>query len=229
MNELLTGIVGSTAYGLAHENSDVDRLGVYAVDTVELHGMHIPKETHVRTKPDITLHEAAKFARLAVKCNPTVMELMWLPDDLYETVSPLGYQLIDIRSSFLSADRVRKAYFGYAVEQFRKLAQRNDGTFGPDLKHRTAKHARHMHRLLIQGLDLWRTGRLPLHLGEHVGTVRSFGERVADGDTEHARSVLHAYEIAFGSRPTVLPAVADEAVVVRWLNQVRADYYTPLK
>ncbi|MFE6988388.1 DNA polymerase beta superfamily protein, partial [Streptomyces pharetrae] len=27
-NILLSGVVGSTAYGLAHEDSDVDRLGV---------------------------------------------------------------------------------------------------------------------------------------------------------------------------------------------------------
>lgn len=227
MNELLTGIVGSTAYGLAHEGSDVDRLGLFAVDTVELHGMRIPKETHVGTKPDITLHEAGKYARLAIKCNPTVMELMWLPEDLYETVSPPGYQLIDIRSSFLSADRVRNAYFGYAVEQFRKLEARNAS--GSELKLPTAKHARHMHRLLIQGLELWRTGRLPLHLGEHVDRVRSFGEQVADGNTELARTVLTAYEIAFSDHNTVLPTAPDEKAVTQWLNRVRADYYTPPK
>lgn len=27
---ILSGVVGSTAYGLAHEDSDIDRLGIYA-------------------------------------------------------------------------------------------------------------------------------------------------------------------------------------------------------
>jgi hypothetical protein len=35
VNILLSGIVGSTAYGLANEHSDIDRLGVYAAPTEE--------------------------------------------------------------------------------------------------------------------------------------------------------------------------------------------------
>ncbi|MFD7300744.1 DNA polymerase beta superfamily protein, partial [Streptomyces pharetrae] len=38
-NILLSGVVGSTAYGLAHEDSDVDRLGVFAAPTESLHGL----------------------------------------------------------------------------------------------------------------------------------------------------------------------------------------------
>lgn len=226
MNVLLSGIVGSTAYGLAHEGSDVDRLGMFAYDTVELFSLHPPKDSIVETKPDITLHEAAKYASLAVKCNPTVTELMWLPDDLYEVVTPSGYDLIDIRQSFLSADRVRKAYFGYAVQQFKKLESRSDGTFGPDLAKRTAKHARHMHRLLIQGLQLWQTGRLTIRLPhDDVKTVMSFGAAVSLGDTVWPRKLLADYEKAFDCAPTVLPASPDEKSVEQWLRKVRADFY----
>ena len=35
MTILLQGIVGSTAYGLAGPDSDVDRLGVYAAPTLD--------------------------------------------------------------------------------------------------------------------------------------------------------------------------------------------------
>lgn len=41
---LLSGVVGSTAYGLAGPHSDVDRLGVFAVATAALHGLHPPAE-----------------------------------------------------------------------------------------------------------------------------------------------------------------------------------------
>ena len=36
---ILSGIVGSTAYGLNNEGSDVDRLGVFAVPTRALFGL----------------------------------------------------------------------------------------------------------------------------------------------------------------------------------------------
>lgn len=123
-NILLSGVVGSTAYGLAREGSDVDRLGMFAAPTETLLGLHTPKESHVTTAPDRTLHEAAKWCRLALGGNPTVMELVWLPDELYEVRTPLGDELIAIRGSFLGAERVRDAYLGYAGQQFRRLEGR---------------------------------------------------------------------------------------------------------
>lgn len=131
MNILLQGIVGSTAYGLAGPDSDVDRLGMFAAPTEAFHGLRMPEESHVDTGtgPDITLHEAGKYARLALGSNPTVMELMWL--DSYETRTELGADLIGIRSAFLCAKRVRDAYLGYATQQFRKLEAREAGPARP--------------------------------------------------------------------------------------------------
>lgn len=117
-NVLLSGIVGSTAYGLDTEDSDVDRLGVFAARTERLLGLHPVQESIVSVKPDATYHEAGKFAALALKVNPTITELMWLPRDLYETRTGLGDALIAIRSSFLSRRAVRNAYLGYATQQF---------------------------------------------------------------------------------------------------------------
>lgn len=221
MNILLSGVVGSTAYGLAREGSDVDRLGVYAVDTIELHGLRGPKESHVTTNPDQTLHEAGKWARLALGCNPTAMELVWL--DSYEAITPLGYELIQLRKAFLSAKRVRDAYLGYATQQFKKLESRGDGTFGPDLAHRTAKHARHMYRLLAQGLELWLTSELTIKVA-NPSDVMDFGEMVAEGDLRLARETLASYESEFNNTPTMLPDTPDEASVEAWLHKVRAEY-----
>lgn len=224
MNTLLSGIVGSTAYGLAHAGSDVDRLGVFAVDTVKLHGLSRPPESRVTTDPDVTMHEAAKWCRLALAGNPTVMELVWLPEELYTVKTGLGEELINIRSAFLSAQRVRNAYFGYATQQFRKLESRGDGTFGADLAKRTEKHARHLARLLIQGLNLWETGYLPIRL-EHPEPVVSFGERVAAGDIDVARALMSKFEDEFDSKRTVLPSEPDEATVEGWLLDVRREFY----
>jgi hypothetical protein len=217
---LLSGVVGSTAYGLAHEGSDTDRLGVFAAPTVAFHGLHKPQESHVTTHPDATLHEAAKWLRLALGGNPTVTELAWL--DAYETRTPLGEELIGLRSSLLSAKRVRDAYLGYATQQFRKLENRGDGSFSADTRKRTGKHARHLWRLLHQGSELHRTGVLVVRLPPSVAaSCRAFGERVAAGDLSVAEHAFRSAEEAFDG-PGVLPDHPDEAAAEAWLLRVRA-------
>lgn len=113
---LLSGIVGSTAYGLDGPGSDVDRLGLFVTPTLELLGLRLPLESHVTVKPDATFHEAAKAARLILAGNPTASELLWLPDGLYETRTPLGDEMIALRAAFLSGKAVRNAYLGYATQ-----------------------------------------------------------------------------------------------------------------
>ncbi|WAU81640.1 nucleotidyltransferase domain-containing protein [Streptomyces sp. Qhu-G9] len=223
-NILLSGIVGSTAYGLAHEGSDVDRLGMFAAPTEDLHGLHGPKESHVTTKPDSTLHEAAKWCRLALGGNPTVTELVWLPDELYEVRTPLGDELIGLRTTLLSAKRVRDAYLGYATQQFKRLYDRGDNSFSADTRKRTAKHARHLRRLCHQGFELYATGRLSIRV-ENPEEYHRFGEQVA-ADAMAALPLLKHYESAFDETRSVLPEQADEAPVEAWLRRVRAHHYT---
>lgn len=226
MHLLLSGIVGSVAYGLAGPGSDVDRIGVYAAPTVAFHGLRPPRESMVTTGPDVTLHEAGKYARLALSGNPTATELMWLPDDCYETRTELGDRLVAIRSAFLSAPRVRDAYLGYATQQFRKLASRGDGTFSADTRRRTAKHARHLARLLHQGRLLHASGVLEIRLADPE-RFRAFGERVAGGELDEARALLAEAERDFDTVRTPLPDRPDEATVERWLLDVRAAHLPP--
>ncbi|GAA3815970.1 DNA polymerase beta superfamily protein [Streptomyces chiangmaiensis] len=222
---LLSGIVGSTAYGLAHAGSDVDRLGVFAAPTQTLHGLHRPKESHVGTAPDRTFHEAAKWCRLALRGNPSATELVWLPEELYEVRTALGDELIGIRRSFLSARRVRDAYLGYATQPVRRLESRSAGSLSEDLRRRTAKHARHLKRLCHQGLELYATGHLTVRL-EDAQEYHAFGDRVAE-DATVARSLLRYYENAFDEARCVLPQEPDEAAVESWLHRVRAHFYAP--
>ncbi len=221
MDVLLSGVVGSTAYGLAGPGSDVDRLGLFATPTERLFGLRPPKESHVTTDPDRTLHEAGKWCGLALGGNPTVTELVWLPDDLYEVRTALGDELIGIRTAFLSAGRVRDAYLGYAAQQFRKLENR-DGQDGS--RRRSAKHARHLARLVHQGRDLYATGHLRIRL-EDPQWYLDFGERVAGGDLEAARVLLADAEADFGRVRTPLPDRPDEDTVEKWLQRVRAAHY----
>jgi uncharacterized protein len=225
-NVLLAGIAGSTAYGLAHEDSDIDRIGTYAAPTSEFHGLHLPvgkAATWVSSKPDATFHEAGKLVALLLKSNPTVTELLWLPR--YEVTTPAGEALTAIRSKFLSAGMARNAYCGYATSQFGKLENRGDGSFSADTRKRTEKHARHLWRLLHQGAELHRTGYLPVRLlPDDAATCREFGERVAAGDLDLARKALSDAENAYLT-PGELPARPDEAAAEAWLQDVRRAYW----
>lgn len=144
---ILEGIVGSTAYGLAGPDSDEDRLAVHVDPVRDVLSLGWKPGTRHTTNPDFTSHEVAKFCDLALACNPTILELLWLPDDLYVARSPLGDQLIELREAFLSK-KAAKTYGGYARQQAHRLVQRG-GTFDPDLTKRTAKHARHCWRLIL--------------------------------------------------------------------------------
>jgi len=225
-NVLLSGIVGSTAYGLAGPDSDIDRLGVFATPTASLHGLTPPDESIVSSKPDVTFHEARKFAVLVMGGNPTASEIMWLPCDLYEIRNPLGDELISLRYAFTSAKRCRDAYLGYSTQQFRKLEARGDGSFSADLRKRTAKHARHLYRLCHQGLQLYTTGTLEIRLNNPQQFL-DFGEQVAGGNIDLARQLMARYEAAFDEGPSVLPDEPNKAAVEDWLLRVRAAHYEP--
>lgn len=214
MNILLQGVVGSTAYGLAGPLSDVDRLGLYAAPTRAFHGLRLPVDRAasvvVHEPEDLTLHEARKFCLLALSANPTVTELLWLPS--YEVVTPLGLELVAIRSAFLCAPRVRDAFLGYAEQQLTRLTNK-----GSD--RRTPKHARHLLRLLHQGERLYATGELTVRLPDPQ-RYHDFGTAVA-ADPDLARVTLDEARQRFSTIETALPDHPDEATVEAWLLRVR--------
>lgn len=157
-NIILEGVTGSRAYGLDTATSDTDIKGIYLLPTVEVlsRGFNSEKNTKDHVDPDWVYHEVQKFISLAVQCNPTILELMFLDD--YTKLNEWGQLLIDNRSLFLS-NRIYKSYGGYALSQARKLNARG-GTYGNGRNNRYEKHTRHCFRLLYQGKELLETGTL---------------------------------------------------------------------
>lgn len=166
-NIILEGVTGSTAYGLATENSDVDIKGVYLLPTSKVLSLNFnpAKTTKDNTDPDWVYHEIGKFMKLVIGGNPTVSELLWLED--YTVLSPIGKRLVDNRKAFLSTKAVMNAYRGYAMGQAQSLNRRQaEGKVGYDsaLKNRFAKHTRHCFRLLLQARQLLETGELTVRV-----------------------------------------------------------------
>lgn len=220
-NLLLEGVVGSTAYGLATPSSDIDYAGIFVEPTSSFLGLHPPHREKATRKgrgdADATYHEIGKALGLMLSCNPTASEVLWLPT--YIATTDFGLELIGLRDRFLSARRVRDAYFGYVVSQFRRLS--DTGRF-PDVPvNRREKHARHLKRLLWQGYTLYTTGVLPIHVGDPEPYFE-FGRRVAaDPEARDAAELVAAYEGKFDAARTVLPDHPDEAPIEDLLQRIR--------
>nr|WP_296764045.1 nucleotidyltransferase domain-containing protein [Rhodococcus sp. (in: high G+C Gram-positive bacteria)] len=224
---LLQGIVGSTAYGLATPDSDIDRLAVHAEPSNMLMGLYpLPEKrrTIVGTDPDIASHELGKAAHLWMKCNPTATEILWL--DSYEYLNWAGQELLEIRKDFLSRRHVRNAYLGYASHQLKKLAHRGDD----EVPKRIEKHARHILRLLHQGIELHRTGELSVRLEPDVADrMREMAiDIAARGDRGVALAsdqVGHAIE-AFDLYDTPLPEEPRQDRINELILTIRRGYWS---
>lgn len=221
---LLAAVVGSTAYGLATATSDVDTLMMAVAPTKVFHGVHPPTErelTYVATEPDLTVHEAGKFIRLCLSANPTVTELLWMPEGAYTTYSILGDKLIHNRECLLSQRKVLDAYFGYAWAQFDRLSRM--GTFANVPKDRIAKHARHIMRLVIQGEQLYSWGGMDIRV-ENPDQLHEFGALVAsDQETgiRHARQFIETSRSRLDDVRSPLPVEPMLPVAEEWLQEVR--------
>jgi uncharacterized protein len=220
-NVILESIVGSQAYGLAHEGSDVDIMGIFAVDTQELHGLRRPEETKTTTSPDSVYHEVAKYCRLALSCNPTVLELLWLDD--YTKMSGLGAQLIMLRQNFLSKKLVMNSYLGYANQQFIKLKNRGDGKFDSDTGSRTLKHARHLIRLVDQGLGLFVSGEVHVKVADPEGLRELAADFVRR--PEYAEVHISKAKEKMLTANSPLPEQNNPVPIENWLKTVRSHYY----
>jgi hypothetical protein len=152
-------VVGSRAYGLADDASDVDRRGIYlptAVDHWSLYG--VPEQLEDPETQE-AYWELQKFLVLALKANPNILECLYTP--LVETATPLAKELLALRPIFLSR-MVYQTFNGYVLSQFKKMRA--------DIRNRGSvkwKHVMHLIRLLLSGIGVLRDGVVTVEVGPH--------------------------------------------------------------
>ena len=152
-------IVGSRAYGLEEESSDIDRRGIYLPPAdLQWSLLGVPEQLE-RQETQECYWELEKFLRLALRANPNVLECPYTP--LVEEASPVAEELLAMRDCFLTK-QVYQTYNGYVISQFKKL--------GKDLRNKGAirwKHAMHLVRLLLSGITILMDGAVPVRVGHH--------------------------------------------------------------
>lgn len=194
-------VVGSRAYGLDEADSDTDRRGIYLPPATlhwSLQGVPEQLEDHVTRD---TYWELQKFLVMALKANPNILECLYTP--LVEAATPLAQELLAIRSRFLSK-LVYQTYNGYVMSQFLKLEQ--DLRTTGNLKW---KHAMHLIRLLLSGIQVLEEGTVPVRVEQHREQLLAIRRGEVPWDAINAwRLGLHkTFDAAFAT--TRLPEQPD--------------------
>jgi predicted nucleotidyltransferase len=152
-------IIGSRAYGLDDDQSDIDYRGIF-LPPADLHWSlyGVPQQLECDETQE-AYWELQKFIVLALKANPNVLECLYTP--LVEKTTPLAEELLAMRETFLSR-LVYQTYNGYVMSQFKKMQAdlRNQGQV-------KWKHVMHLIRLLISGISVLRDGFVPVRVEEH--------------------------------------------------------------
>jgi predicted nucleotidyltransferase len=152
-------VVGSRAYGLDNDESDVDRRGVYLAPAELEWSLFGAPEQFEDNGAQSCYWELQKFIVMALKANPNILECLYSP--MVEKISPLGKELLALRQRFLS-QMIFQTFNGYAMSQFKKIEQdiRNHGEV-------RWKHAMHLLRLLLTGAATLREAQVPVRVETH--------------------------------------------------------------
>ena len=122
---------GSHLYGLATENSDLDYIGVFLNTPEELYGLktcEVIEENTVSKQDngkndkdaiDCKYYSLAKFCSLALGCNPTILEILFVNSENIVFCDTIGEHLLDNRHLFLSK-KAYHSFLGYAISQKKK-------------------------------------------------------------------------------------------------------------
>lgn len=118
MKEIFKTIVGSQAYGTDIKGiSDIDHKGVYMQSIDDLISFNYKPQ--IEKSKDEVHYEIRRFIELLQSANPTVLELLFSPDDCIITKSPEFDLLIQNRDKFLTK-KCLMSFGGYAVAQIKK-------------------------------------------------------------------------------------------------------------
>jgi hypothetical protein len=117
---VLRATVGSHAWGLADENSDVDLRGAFAHPFAWTSGLMDPPEDLVSENGSATYWEITKTVKQALGADPNTLEMLFLPSAHAE--DELGEWLLAARDAFVSTE-IYGTFGRYAIGQLRRLEQ----------------------------------------------------------------------------------------------------------
>ena len=178
---------------------------------------------------DVIIYTARKWARLALNGNPTVLLVLFTPDEEVVFRNLAGAELVANAHRFVSrlaADR----FLGYLTSQRKAMTGETGAhTNRPELvavHGYDTKFAMHALRVGVQGIELLSTGRITLPVPEpdraYLRSIRrgevALAEVLAAIDAVQARLIgLH--------ESSAVPEQPDRAWVDAWLHRCHLEYW----
>ena len=131
---IFEGIVGSQAYGIATPTSDVDKKGVFMIPFENILDFGYVEQISDE-KNDTVFYEIRRFLQLLQTNNPTILELLNLPEDCILHKDPIFDMILEHKEKFITK-HCRNSFGGYAIEQIKKARGLNKKIVKPMDKER---------------------------------------------------------------------------------------------
>jgi uncharacterized protein len=116
-------LTGSRAYGTNTPESDHDYRGIIIPPTIYndgfLHSFE-QKEGLEDYGTDSVAYNIRKFFKLAADCNPNILEILFVPEEIVVINTKYGEAIRAARRDFLSK-RARYSFHGYAYAQLKRI------------------------------------------------------------------------------------------------------------
>lgn len=186
--------MGSRAYGIETDDSDIDLYGwtippiehllPHTIGEIRGFGRQLQRfeqytEDHIfvgSNEYDISIYNVAKFFQLCMENNPNMIDALFVPPECVLFSTPIGEAVRFERQKFLHKGCYHK-FLGYAHSQMKKIKNKNPqgkrkaivDKFGFD-----TKYASHLYRLANECEQILRTGDLDLkESSDYMRYIRS--------------------------------------------------------
>ena len=125
-------VVGSQAYGTSLPTSDFDYSGVYIQSQEDIFGFGYKPQLEEKKekgesdskKDDTVFYEIKRFIELLQTNNPTVLQLLYSPEDCIIYKHPLFDMILNQKDSFITK-KCKDSFGGYARQQISKAKGQN--------------------------------------------------------------------------------------------------------
>ncbi len=116
---------GSHAYGTNIATSDEDYRGIFVADPVNVRTPFFKiEEAEDTSEEDTKLYELANYMKLALDCNPNVIETLWV-DDCDIVHSTDAYRMLRAHRRDLLSSKIAFTTSGYALAQLKRIKGHN--------------------------------------------------------------------------------------------------------
>jgi predicted nucleotidyltransferase len=194
-------MMGSMAYGVSADSSDIDIYG-YSIPRKDMLFPHLAGEIEGFAKEaerfeqyqqhhindpsamggkgrqyDVVIYNIAKYFRLVMDNNPNMIDSLFVPQEYITQMTQVGQMVRDQRHLFLHRGSWHK-FRGYAYQQLHKMATKNPEAGSKRQKTREefgydVKFAYHVARLLDEAEQILTTGTLDLQRSkEYMKAIR---------------------------------------------------------